>query len=928
MNDRSDTSPTDGGDARLDNDARTTDLDVDTLQDRLGEVREQVGKRLVGQREVLDELLVCLLCDGNALLESNPGLAKTLLVRTVSNVIDLSFSRIQNTPDLMPSDITGTEIIREGDGGRDFVFEQGPIFANIVLADEINRATPKTQAALLEAMEEKQVTAAGETYRLPEPFFLLATQNPIDQEGSLHPDESLYMDGRLWRAGDALEHAREHGELVHEDGDTRMYDAGGTTQTLGPDGELRETPCMVYEVDYEGETYAVETKTGRTIRVSADHPFLVNRTGAIQWVKARDLDEDDHLVAPREIDLPEEPFPSHAEAMARLRKGHGHHVVRHERVETLSERLREGASLSPTDVEDLRIAADLTKRELATRADVSYDRTLSYLSGAENGVGERLCEALRAVDIAPGDYAECHARHRIDDELTDAEAGLLVGFVLEEGHVTDASVSVSQKNLPDLLDRWIEIVERVGLDVRVREDETGREATVDSKPFVDYLAERYRLREPERLLSAPDAFKRPFLETFLFTESHYDAERRRVTFVQADRTLTNLVAHLLLGEGIVPWLYDRDERYEIRIQGEDVARYLDRFEWRGEEPDTETFESAHRTVQLSAATVERVVDRLGMKHDSPLGERDWYNSYRWLRTKRDRMATSHFESFLDDAERTLAERRGLDLRTSIVDDLGETVRACGLSLTDVVEGSGLTKHRVWGAYESEDRPREAVSYVVEEYTERIDEAAALTEYLRGLVDGDVFYDRVTSIEREPYEGPVVGLSVPETHNYLAGFGACGINHNTYALPEAQSDRFLLKILVDYPSLDEEIEVVDRYTSRLDRTIPVERVLTGRELREAQELTREVPIAEDIRTRAVELVRSTRAADHIEYGASPRASMGLVVAAKARALLEGRAYVSEADIEAMAKPVLRHRIIVDFRAERGGMTPDDAVEELL
>ena len=337
MNDRSDT-PTDGGDAQYDSDrpgARAgVDLDVDTLQERLGEVREQVGKRLVGQREVLDDLIVCLLCDGNALLESNPGLAKTLTVRTLSNVIDLSFSRVQNTPDLMPSDITGTEIIREGEGGRDFVFEKGPIFANIVLADEINRATPKTQAALLEAMEEKQVTAAGQTYRLPEPFFLLATQNPIDQEG------------------------------------------------------------------------------------------------------------------------------------------------------------------------------------------------------------------------------------------------------------------------------------------------------------------------------------------------------------------------------------------------------------------------------------------------------------------------------------------------------------------------------------------------------------------------------------------------------------------TYALPEAQSDRFLLKILVDYPSLEEEIEVVDRYTSRLDRTIPVETVLSRPELRAAQELTREVPIAEDIRTRAVELVRETREADHIEYGASPRASMALVVTAKARALLEGRAYVSEADIEAMARPVLRHRIIVDFRAEREGMTPDDAVEELL
>ncbi|WP_436911921.1 AAA family ATPase [Halosimplex marinum] len=158
--------------------------DVDALQRKLATAREEVGERIVGQREVLEGLFVCILADGNALLESNPGLGKTTMVRTVAEVTDLAFSRIQNTPDLMPSDITGTEIIRETDDGREFVFEKGPVFANVVLADEINRATPKTQAALLEAMQERQVTAGGETYELPEPFFVLATQNPIDQGGT------------------------------------------------------------------------------------------------------------------------------------------------------------------------------------------------------------------------------------------------------------------------------------------------------------------------------------------------------------------------------------------------------------------------------------------------------------------------------------------------------------------------------------------------------------------------------------------------------------------------------------------------------------------------------------------------------------------------------------------------------------------------
>ncbi|SEO67597.1 MoxR-like ATPase [Halogranum amylolyticum] len=161
-----------------------TDDQIDRLQERLDRVRTEIGKRIVGQEAVIEQLLVCLLCDGNALLESNPGLGKTSMIRALSEVVDLEFSRIQNTPDLMPSDITGTEIIRENEHGREFVFEEGPVFANVVLADEINRATPKTQAALLEAMQEKQVTAAGETYALPRPFFVLATQNPIDQEGT------------------------------------------------------------------------------------------------------------------------------------------------------------------------------------------------------------------------------------------------------------------------------------------------------------------------------------------------------------------------------------------------------------------------------------------------------------------------------------------------------------------------------------------------------------------------------------------------------------------------------------------------------------------------------------------------------------------------------------------------------------------------
>lgn len=151
---------------------------------KIGEIKEELGKVIVGQEEIIDNLLVAILADGNVLLESNPGLGKTKTVETLSKIIGLEFSRIQNTPDLMPSDITGTHIINESGDKTEFVFQEGPIFANIILADEINRATPKTQAALLEAMQEKQVTVGNNTYTLDDPFFIIATQNPLEQEGT------------------------------------------------------------------------------------------------------------------------------------------------------------------------------------------------------------------------------------------------------------------------------------------------------------------------------------------------------------------------------------------------------------------------------------------------------------------------------------------------------------------------------------------------------------------------------------------------------------------------------------------------------------------------------------------------------------------------------------------------------------------------
>jgi MoxR-like ATPase len=163
----------------------STEAQIAQFRQTFTALRAEIGKVLVGQDAIVDSTLVALFGGGHVLLEGVPGLGKTLLVRTLGEVLDLSFNRIQFTPDLMPADILGTNLVMETPNGRrEFQFQRGPIFARLVLADEINRATPKTQSAMLEAMQEKQVTAGGEIRKLAEPFFVMATQNPIDQEGT------------------------------------------------------------------------------------------------------------------------------------------------------------------------------------------------------------------------------------------------------------------------------------------------------------------------------------------------------------------------------------------------------------------------------------------------------------------------------------------------------------------------------------------------------------------------------------------------------------------------------------------------------------------------------------------------------------------------------------------------------------------------
>lgn len=192
-----------------------TEQRIEHFREAFNAMRSEIGKVIVGQQEIVDGVLTAMMAGGHVLLEGVPGLGKTLLVRTLGQVLDLPFSRIQFTPDLMPADILGTNIVVENpDGRREFQFQKGPIFASLVLADEINRATPKTQSAMLEAMQERQVTAGGAVRPLGNPFFVLATQNPIDQEGT-YPLPEAQLDRFFFKVLVGYPTADELSEVLH-----------------------------------------------------------------------------------------------------------------------------------------------------------------------------------------------------------------------------------------------------------------------------------------------------------------------------------------------------------------------------------------------------------------------------------------------------------------------------------------------------------------------------------------------------------------------------------------------------------------------------------------------------------------------------------------------------------------------------------------
>ncbi len=250
---------------------------IEKLRDARERILGEVRKVIIGQTEVIDGLLISLLANGHCLLVGVPGLAKTLLISTIAHVLDLKFNRIQFTPDLMPSDITGTDILEEdrGTNRRVFTFLKGPVFANIVLADEINRTPPKTQAALLQAMQEHQVTAGGKTHDLPPPFFVLATQNPIEQEGT-YPLPEAQLDRfmfNLW-----VDYPTEEEERTIAETTTSAYEADLKKVLTG--AEIVELQKLVRRVPTPSHVVAYAVRLARATRpVSENRPDFIK-----EWV--------------------------------------------------------------------------------------------------------------------------------------------------------------------------------------------------------------------------------------------------------------------------------------------------------------------------------------------------------------------------------------------------------------------------------------------------------------------------------------------------------------------------------------------------------------------------------------------------------------------------------------------------------------------
>ena len=801
---------------------------------------EELRKVVIGQDRVVEQILIAILSGGNALLEGYPGLAKTLTVKTIAKSMNMNFSRIQFTPDLMPSDITGTYVLEEMDGAREFKFRPGPIFANIVLADEINRASPKTQSALLESMQEKQVTLGSTTYKLDKPFFVLATQNPIEQEGSLSLDQHVFIDGKLKKGSEVL---KSLGRPVHEEEGRRFYETDSWTMALNAHGRLERARCNVYTVDYRKNMMSLTTETGKKIKVTKNHPFLVNENGVICWKKAEDLTSQDYLVNPAKITFENKNFK----------------ILRH-----------------------------------------------------------KAAGKIRA----------------------DCDFAFWIAAVAASGKITETSVEISQPSKSEEFEKFVRISKSYGHSPETTRHEGFVKARINSKELAEFLSLQLGFSSgetgiPQNVLGMPEDMNREFIRTFV-SLSHRIVKDNLALFQTESNA--NILSYMLLREGIVSWISRMGDIFRMEIRGADLSRYIKRIGHldKSELRRMKSFSGMDRTfrkVPIQRKDLLKMMSLVGF--DDSLGEgkirsRKWYRSYKKVKQGETFMEEECLRGLVEAVEKQLDEvaSSGFVKKTKVISKK-ISVPVGEKNILSRLAGSDAPDQKTQEVKEGKkvSLKIQIKSMILEKKSSQLDEAVKVLSYLRGLLTDNVFYDRIESIALLKAEQKAFGLTVPGLKNYLGGFGGCGINHNTYPLPEAQSDRFLLKINADYPVLEDEIKIVDMYSSDSYETIP-EIAMNKTDVLDLQQLAKQVPIANDLKRKVVNLVTSTRKNKKIiEYGASPRASIGMVVASKARALINGRNHVSKEDIVSVAYPVLRHRIALNFETERKGITPDDVIQSL-
>ena len=940
-------------------------VSMEELQRKFKAVYAEIHRSVIGQDDVIEQMMTSILCNGHAYVEGYPGLAKTLLVKTVADIMDLRFSRIQGTPDLLPSDITGTYVIDESHGKKEFKFQPGPIFANVVLVDEVNRATAKTHSAILEAMQERQVTVGNATYKLEEPFFVLATSNPIEQEGSLTLDQDVFINGELKNGNQLLDFVQKNDIMKIEQGDFNLYKLNGNyTYSLNSFGKLERSECYLYTLPYNNEVINLKTRVGREIKVTKNHPFLINDGGEIKWKKAEELIEGDYLVSISKIEDDSSMFEvmPHLETLKELNKTYK--IVYYEdflELNKISNEFTDFTKFNGKNFDTLRIISKLEIKELANKLNLQnkneYWQLTRFLRRPTNNITLHNLLSNYFLINKPKiqeetDFIDSLRPISIKRFSMDKDIAFFLAFLMSDGG-TSGAIYACQKNYPKALDRFVQILNNkigVGYSCLIK-DETGcRSVSKTSKPFVEYIIIRFGLPKvnhnvaplPSWFMKLPTDLRKEFLKTFISLEGCI--RDNKIKFSQVNKETINVLSYMLLKEGIISWFSKKTRGdYVIKIQGEDFINYLIKIGWIDSEINTEWLSkskevkfSPFRVIPAPREQILKLVDLLGInsfhtyKNRRDFVSRNWYCGYKSVKEGRKNISLEMFKLMLNELEKEIKIRENINLDLSKPQDARHMAILCGLSIEEIGNNIGCSFSKIWDYYETgvSNNSSQIQICIKEQFSLRLTQAKSILNYLKKLVPDGVIYDKIEKMSYEPYNDLVFGLTVPGLQNYVAGYGGCGINHNTFRLSEAQLDRFLFKINIGYPKFEEELKIVDIYTERSVDDIKLKKLFTKDELLKLQMLTRQVPVANDMKKYAVQIVTDTRnKKDLIEYGASPRASINLILAAKARALMNGRKYVSKEDIQAMAYPVLRHRIILSFEAERQGISEDEAIKQI-